>query len=720
MRAAQILTMAILVLGISGSARAQICDGALAVRINQSGLDFVVKQVQPLIPSSVAIPAVDKVVLDWPMTKDDLRVVTQAMTAKIDLHDLKLKMVTGSLRLLGRADVTTGGPVVVHNPYASFGTANCTADVKIKDLQLDVGLQFSNHGGRIRVTVSKAYVDMDQKSVLAVKGCTLGNVLTNVTNFLRKYLMGVIQSKIESIAQDKIPALIASKLGDSMQITREFAGYSITGRLDSLGTDYYGITAKLGAGVHLTQQSIPPCLSGSSYLTPPKSCVGPHAAVSAKADAMFGAGISESVLNQAIYSVWRSGKLCIDSESLKLDSLSAGLDKVGTLLGQPKGTRIAFSVRLKTPPKLKLTQTSGLQLFIKDFVLKLSLTPPGGPVNGAEVHADLAVGVKPWIDPATNSITLDVKHVSIPRLQVQNKDGTPSSFKLDPARLHRFIDSVALPMVRQKLSSTQLSPSVVNAKVVLLEMKLFEVRAGYMAAYLNGYKLVASDDKQAPQTELLKKPGELVGPQVIRVQVKGSDNRTPATLLQFSARVDNGKWSEPTYGGLVDVVTHGGVHIVEIAAVDHDGNIDPTPLRLRFVVDDKVPQLMITSRPDSLVDSDLVEVTYAGRDDRTPPSGLTFSAELYRVPDGGGMPELVSTQPAQRAVTVARFGELTDGLYKLRVIVQDEAGNVSSSDVGFVVETAGGCSLGGARPGGQAALLLLSLLLCVALRRRRA
>ena len=81
MRAAQILTMAILVLGISGSARAQICDGALAVRINQSGLDFVVKQVQPLIPSSVAIPAVDKVVLDWPMTKDDLRVVTQAMTA---------------------------------------------------------------------------------------------------------------------------------------------------------------------------------------------------------------------------------------------------------------------------------------------------------------------------------------------------------------------------------------------------------------------------------------------------------------------------------------------------------------------------------------------------------------------------------------------------------------------------------------------------------------
>ena len=718
MRAGSIIT-AFVLLGISGAAQAQICDGALALRVNQSGLDFIVKQVQPLIPTSLTIPAIDKVVVDWPLTKDDLAVKTQPMTATIKLKDLKLKMITGQLRLQGKADVSTGGPVTVLNPYASFGTANCTADVKIKDLELDIGLQFSEHGGKVRVTVAKAYINLDNKnSVIALDKCTLGKVLTTVTNFLRKTFMGIIQSKVEGIAKEKIPALLASTLGDSMQITKEYQGYVITGRLDSLSTDYYGLTAKLGAGISSKSKTAASCLAGSNYLVPPKACTGLHASVSPKVDSMFGAGISEAVLNQAVYTVWRSGKLCIDSETLKLDVLTQGLDKVASLLGQPKGTKIAFSVRLLTPPSLKLTQQSGLQLFIKDFKLKLSLTPPGGPVNGAEVHADLAVSVKPWIDPGTNSIALDVKSVSIPKLEVQNKDGSPSSLKLDPARLHRFIDSVALPMVRQKLSGTQLSPSVINAKVLLLEMKLFEVRAGYLAAYLNGHKLVATNDKMAPQTSLVKKPAEVVGPQVLRVHVKGTDNRTPAALLQFKARLDNGKWSEPKYGGLVDVVTHSGVHTVEIAAVDHDGNIDQTPVRLSFTVDDKVPQLMITSRPDSLVEIDTVAVTFAGRDDRTPADKLTYTAEVYRVPDGGGMPKLVQTHELGQGARAASVDQLTDGLHKLRIIVKDQVGNVTSADVGFVVETAGGCSVSGSGSTPLAGLVMLALFLCVALRRR--
>ena len=36
---------------------------------------------------------------------------------------------------------------------------------------------------------------------------------------------------------------------------------------------------------------------------------------------------------------------------------------------------------------------------------------------------------------------------------------------------------------------------------------------------------------------------------------------------------------------------------VEVAAIDHDGNIDPSPIQLKLIVDDVMPQLMITSRP---------------------------------------------------------------------------------------------------------------------------
>ena len=719
MRAWMFLTAFLLVGIFGGEAEAQVCDGALAVRVNQKGLDFIVQQVKPLIPTSLTIPAIDKVVVDWPLTKDDLAVQTQPMKATFKIKSIGLKMVTGQLRLQGKADVDLGGPVKVLNPYASFGSADCNANVKIRDLELDVGLLFSEHGGKVRVSVAKAYVNLDnEKSEIGLNKCSLGKVVTTVTNFLRKTFMGLIQSKVESLAKEQIPALLASKLGDSMQISKELMGYVVTGRLDSLSTDYYGITAKLGASFTSKSKTAAPCLVGSSYLTPPKACTGAHANVSPKVDAMFGAGVSQSVLNQAIYTVWHSGKLCIDSDSLKVDALTQGLDKVATLLGQPKGTKIRFSVRLLTPPTVKMTQQSGLQMFIKDFKLKLSLTPPGGPVNGAEVHADLAVAVKPWIDPGNNSIALDVKSVSIPKLQVQNKDGSPSSLKLDPARLHRFLETVALPMVRQKLSGTQLSPSIINAKVLLVEMKLFEVREGYLAAYLNGHKLVSTNDKGAPQTILAKKPAPVVGPQVLRINVRGTDNRTPAALLQFKARVDGGKWSEPSYGGLVDVVTHTGVHQVEIAAVDHDGNVDPSPVRLTFTVDDNVPQLMITSRPDSLVETDTVTVGFAGRDDRTPVEKLTYTAEVYRVPDGGGMPTLLQSHDLGQGARTANVSQLHDGLHKLRIIVKDQVGNVTSADVGFVVEAGGGCNVSGGASTGPAGLLLLALMACVALRRR--
>ena len=46
-------------------------------------------------------------------------------------------------------------------------------------------------------------------------------------------------------------------------------------------------------------------------------------------------------------------------------------------------------------------------------------------------------------------------------------------------------------------------------------------------------------------------------------------------------RIDGGLWSEPRFGGAVDVKAVAGVHRVEIAAVDHAGNIDPTPLALK-------------------------------------------------------------------------------------------------------------------------------------------
>ena len=45
-----------------------ICDNAMALRVNQQGLDFITTQVKPLVPDSIDIPPISQMVVDWPLT----------------------------------------------------------------------------------------------------------------------------------------------------------------------------------------------------------------------------------------------------------------------------------------------------------------------------------------------------------------------------------------------------------------------------------------------------------------------------------------------------------------------------------------------------------------------------------------------------------------------------------------------------------------------------
>lgn len=701
--------------GAGGIARAQVCDSALALRVNDKGMTFIADQVRPLIPSRIEIPAVSQVVVNWPLTDQDAEVRTQPMTASIELLDLELKLVNGELRVSGRANITTGGSVEVLNPYVGLGSANCVADVQVLNLALDVRLAVNTHAGMIKVAVHKALVSLDNdNSVIALKACALGKALSAVVGFLTKHFMGTIQSQVEKIAKEKIPALVASKLGDSLQISKEIKGFNFTGRLDHLETDDHGLEVKLGVGVGLKQPSAPACLAGLN-LTPPATCSGVQAALKPQADAMFGAGLSQAVLNQAMHTVWRSGMLCINSSSLKQPTIKAGMDKLAVTLGQPKDTKLSFALRLMAPPRLLLTGSRGVELLLHKVLLQLAMVPPGGPHNVVVVSADLAVGVKPWIDPSTNTIALDITRVSFERLELPTHDGS-ADITLDPARLERFIQDVALPVLRERLSSTVISPSVLDVASMQVAMKQFNVNDGHLALYVDAHRLNLTGDKTPPNTIIVTRPGLVVGPQVQSFVVKGSDNKTPAALLKFRARVDNGAWTEPSYGGRIAITTHRGVHRIQVAAVDHDGNADPSPSTIIVTVDDVMPTLQITAQPEYMVYEDQVQVAFVGSDDQTSAQELVYTAQLFRVPDNGGAPRLLATRSLPPGASTVEFSDLQDGVYNIRVKVQDRANNVTSQNIGFVVEQSGGCNLSASSP--ELGSLLLYILLAFALCRR--
>ena len=711
-------------LAVTAHAGPPVCDGGMQVRVNQGGLSFVIDQVKPLLPSSLDIPPTH--VDDWPVSNTKIDVAGGPVS--ITLHQLLAQMDSGALRIQGKADVVGGSGVDVDYKYVP-GVSNCQADVQLRNLSLDVAVELGSQAGRLQAKVTLVNISFDNdNTVVSLKGCALGTVLTGVVSFVRKYFMDTAMSLVEKIAKEKIGALAADKLGETIEITKEVKGFVFTGRLDELRTDDAGVSVALGVGVGLAQPATPPCLAGAN-LTPPAACVGVPVQLSSQVDAMFGAGLSEAMLNQALHAVWSGGMLCLSSADPKLATMAQGLGKLSSALGQPQGTQLGFALRMLDPPRVRMSLQQGLELRLSKVMLKLTLTPPTGPAGEVIVNASLTVGGIPWINPSGNVLSLDLRTVNVGQLELTGKDGQPAPIQLDPARLQRFIATVAMPVLRERLGEMPLSASVINlqsvladlngfqGKLGLVELKSVQVKDGYLAAYIDGHILEPSSDTSPPETQLVESPGAAVGPQVLRLTVSGQDNRTPSSLLQYRARVDGGQWTEARYGGRIDVTVNGGTHVVEVAAVDHDGNEDPTPLQLPVTVDDVMPQLVITSRPDSLVEDDTVEVEFAGRDDRTAPEQLKYTAELYRVPDGGGMPELVQSVdvPAvERAVTMA---DLPDGVYKIRVIVADGVGNVTSQDVGFVVATEGGCSVSGSP---QAMLPTLLVLLALAVFRRRA
>jgi hypothetical protein len=691
----------------AASANAEICPNAVALRVNDSGLRFIAQQAKPLVPKSVALPAISSSVVG-------VSVQVAPLTASIELSTLELSIKNSALRLSGRADVTTGGAV-------SVGSSQCTANVQLRSLSLDAGLKVDTLGGRVRVTVTDLRVDIDNKtSVIALEGCTLGSILTAVLDFVRGHFMGTIQSAIEGIAKDKIPALVADKLDDTLEYSHTFKGFTFTGRLDSLQTDSGGISATLGVGVE-TSGPAAPCAASAG---PAESCIGASPQLPSGGSAMFGLGVSSALLDRGLHRVHQSGMLCIDSETLTLPAVQQQLDGLGPVLGLPADTKLGFSVRLAKAPRVRMSPQHGVELLVDGLQVELRVQPAGGKLERALLATDIVVAATPWIDPNTNSVALDLHHLALDHFALEGAGplspapGGGSPLALDPERLSRFIGDVIVPLLRARLSQAQLSPSLMNVSDYVVELATVQIGSGYLSAQINAFVPKAVGDRQAPDTVLRQGPSDrgVVGPQVLHLQVEGKDNLTPTALMRYKLRVDGGPWSEPSYGGRFELAIESVAAQVEVAAIDEDGNVDETPLSLHLRVDAEAPQLTITARPDPLVDGGRASVAFAVRDNRTPAGGLTLTAKLLRVPDGGGVPQVIEQRVIPAGATTVSFDRLEGGVYKIRVVVADEVGNVTSEDVGFVVEQGGCSALPGA--GGAGLPLACMVLLMLALVRR--
>lgn len=706
-----LLWVAIIIM-MTGSARAQICGKSVALRVNTQGLNFVGEQVLPLIPTEIDIPAVDKVIVDWPLTSDDARVVLTGLTAKLNIRELRFYMGGSALHASVVADVSTKGPVDVHNAYASFGTAECNADVDLQGVQVSLGLKVTTVAGRIQVDITNVNFGLDnQATKIQLNDCAIGTLVTAVVDFLRSHFMESIEKGVESLAKEKIAALIEEKLDRTIAYSGETETMSYAARLESVDTDTSGVELSLGAQLDFARGQIAPCLGGYE-VAEPQTCVGVAPRLKMNYPSMFSAGVSEALVNNTLHSIWRSGRLCLDSRTIENPAISSAIANLSGALGQPEGTNIDFSFRLSSAPVLHLSASHGAVLKLTGVMLQVDLGRDQTSAGRVNVEANLAIRVKPSIDPMSNTVTLDLEEISVERFNLLGE----TALMLDPARLQVYLQNVVVPLLQKRLQEQQLSPAVLSAQHYLVALKQIDVGDGYLGVYLDAYEPGQLGDETAPAVKLVQDPGSLISPRVVQVYVTAADNLTPTTLIRYRHRLDGGTWSELSYSSRVDMVAENPTHQLEIVAVDQKGNTSSNPLMLNFEVDALPPRLSIHSAPASLIGSEPLSVTFSGSDDRSADQSLLYEVELMGVPELGGTPQILESRPYQMSLREATFSPRENGVYKIRVTVQDEAGNVTSADSGFVVE-AGGCALSGARPSSLAIFLFMTFLL-LTLRRR--
>jgi hypothetical protein len=709
--------MAAVTLVVGNQARAQLCQNSIAVRVSPAGFSFVVEEIRGLIPDRIDIPSISAVVMDWPLTDHDARVEMGPNPGVVTLHGMDFVMVNrGALRMRMTAGIHVSGLAVVSNAYGGFGSDRCQVDLQLPRVQFEADFELQTYGNHIRVELSAVRASSnDQQRVVRISDCAIGEIYQALSNTLGKETEVGTQQWLEEFARVRVPPLLEQALRQSLDTSVLDRPLRFQAELRDAQTSAEGLVLRADVGVEPTTQGFAGCLAASAPpLPPPCETAAPPPVVS---DAMYAVSFSEGLINRALHATWRSGMLCIDSSRLELPEIAETVENLSPTLGLAPGSRVSFQVTPLKPPLVQFSQRDGARLMFDDLELRLQLSGGAeGPSGSLQLRASFSVAAIPTLEQTTNSLGFTLGSVGVRQLQIGQPGQPPSPLQLDPARLQRFISDVVLPLLRRQIERSQLTPSVVQAQSYLLALRNVFVADGYVSLQGDAHRPSAVTDRTPPDTQLLEAPKSLVGPQILPLKVSGVDAQTPSALLRFQVRVDGGAWSKARFGGSVDVVAHGGQHQVEIAAVDLQGNADPTPLTVSLIVDDISPEVQVTTQPADLINEEQFSVSFIARDDRTPPGSIRFTSELIRVQDEGGALEVIERRELARGTNTAQFSAPGEGLYRARITAHDEAGNVGSKEVGVIVQDAG-CTAGPASA--RRTCIVLVLLLAFWARGRR-
>lgn len=738
-------------------AQSQVCGHALSAQINNQGLAILAEHARDFIPSHFVIPATRRTVVDLPLITDP-EIQTQPLPINLAVRDFQVAFAGNVLRITGTGNVQGNGALSILHPFVGFGQVDCNLAVDLRDASFNVAVTLPSQPGSNAIQVTDLQVAWNEAlSSVDLRDCLLGDLTETVLSWLHMDILGLVQEHLQGAARSDITSSVSAQLLSNLTRSGQFKAFNYTARLDSLYKDPDRVHIDVGAEITAADSAGTARCGNPLPMPPPFSCASsPFVQFDPGVSAMVGVALSQDAANQALRAAWRTGTFCIDSRTLQNQGAGGPLSQLlslGNWLGD-SGATVAFRVMPQLAPEVHFSEGVGAELFMPGMQIAFDVSAPLLGNETIIVATDIAVAAQPTINPATNSIGIQLQGARIPRLEIRSANGgfvgNIAGALLSAAQVEQLIRTVVIPQLNSTLNETALSPAVFDLDAFHLVLKQVQIKQGYAAAYLDFFVPGAQTETQPPETDFVQPTSLVFAPGVVPFAVLGSDNVTPPQLMRYLVRLDGGPWSQPRYGQQVEVnlasrrvlpTAAGGIaapaaaSVVEVAAIDLQGNVDPTPARIEVAVDDISPIVQVMQTPPELVPDGAIEVNFSGSDDRTAPSDLTYRVELWQhAADAAAGASLVKTLPALvaqpddafvRGLQQARFAELGDGAYTLRVIGRDQAGNLAAADAEFVVSgaAAAGCHVS-ATPSGRGGVFSFGVwimlgLLAARLRSRR-
>lgn len=542
----------------------------LAVQLSPTGLSFVAAEVPRYLPRLFKSPGFTSQLVNCPFTDSDTDLTVSKVKTSVTVSSVSIT--PGNNRLTVRVGASASGvaELEVTRPYGCVGyPLQCNAGFQVSRATAVARFTPTLEGGGVRLRNPQVDLYLSKQDVsIEVSDCGfVGTLLNLVLPLFKGHIVQTARDELEQLVRDEVPAQVEPLLSGMTTFGGQVPGFSVSGSLSSLTTRGRGV--ELGARVEIepTQLggcSLPDAAEPSSSAAP---ALGSH-------QEHVGLGVSRELLQRALLALWRSGGLCGDTDELRALGLPHRLPAVGAFLIGLKGGG-ELEVHTHRPPRLELLPGDGarLRVTLDRVVLQIQGEGAEGPTTitaTATASAELQVR----LDPESRTVVLDVLSAGIADLELQATN--PAGLRLQPTLLSTVVQGLIMPLIEQQLSGMELGPDLLHESGGLLDpYYLFLSRGATSGEHVYLYASVfarPAHDATPPSTAVASSGHN-------RWVATGTDDRTPAGLLRYRWRVDSGPWTAASYAPTFGADLQAGSHVVEVVAVDLNGNVDPSAAR---------------------------------------------------------------------------------------------------------------------------------------------